>query len=82
MSGLGAFAAVGAAVLCLAFSPKVNSETFTPKFAVLLLFAAVGLVPLARLVLCAFTAALAGASCGCVSCRGARLRPACPRHRT
>ena len=51
MSGLGAFAAVGAAVLCLAFSPKVNSETFTPKFAVLLLFAAVGLVPLARLVL-------------------------------
>jgi hypothetical protein len=44
------FAAVGAAALCLAFSPSVNSSTFTPKFAVLLLFAAVGLVPLARLV--------------------------------
>ena len=43
------FAALGAAVLCLAFSPKVNSETFTPKFAVVLLFAAVGIVPLARL---------------------------------
>ena len=28
----------------------MNSETFTPKFAVLLLFAAVGIVPLARLV--------------------------------
>ena len=50
MSGLGAFAAIGAAVLCLAFSPKVSSETFTPKFAVVLLFAAVGIVPLARLV--------------------------------
>jgi hypothetical protein len=50
VSGLGAFAAVAAAVLCLAFSPKVNSVTFTPKFAVLLLFAAVGIVPLARLV--------------------------------
>ena len=50
VSGLGAFAAIGAALLCLAFSPKVNSETFTPKFAVMLLFAAVGLVPLARLV--------------------------------
>ena len=50
VSGLGVFATVGAAVLCLAFSPKVNSVTFTPKFAVLLLFAAVGIVPLARLV--------------------------------
>ncbi len=50
VTGLGVFAAVGAAALCLAFSPKVNSSTFTPKFAVLLLFAAVGLVPLARLV--------------------------------
>jgi hypothetical protein len=50
VSGLGVFAAVGAAALCLAFSPKVNSVTFTPKFAVLLLFAAVGIVPLARLV--------------------------------
>ncbi|MGP8151226.1 MAG: hypothetical protein ACLPXU_11145, partial [Acidimicrobiales bacterium] len=50
VTGLGAFAAVGAAVLCLAFSSKVSSETFTPKFAVLLLFAAVGIVPLARLV--------------------------------
>jgi len=50
VSGLGVFAGVGATVLCLAFSPKVNSSTFTPKFAVLLLFAAVGLVPLARLV--------------------------------
>jgi hypothetical protein len=49
-SGLGVFAALGAAALCLAFSPKVNSVTFTPKFAVLLLFAAVGVVPLARLV--------------------------------
>jgi hypothetical protein len=49
-SGLGVFAAVGAAALCLAFSPKVNSVTFTPKVAVLLLFAAVGIVPLARLV--------------------------------
>jgi hypothetical protein len=50
VSGLGAFASVGAALLCLAFSPQVNSDTFTPKFAILLLFAAVGLVPLARLV--------------------------------
>ena len=50
MTYLGLFAAVGAAALCLAFSPKVNSVTFTPKFAVLLLFAAVGIVPLARLV--------------------------------
>jgi hypothetical protein len=51
VSGLGVFAAVGAAALCLAFSPKVNSVTFTPKFAVLLLFAAVGIVPMARLVM-------------------------------
>ncbi len=50
MSGLGVFAAVGAVALCFAFSPKVNSVTFTPKFAVVLLFAAVGIVPLARLV--------------------------------
>jgi hypothetical protein len=50
VSGLGVFAAVGAAAICLAFSPKVNSVTFTPKFAVVLLFAAVGIVPLARLV--------------------------------
>ena len=50
VSGLGVFAAVGAAALCLAFSPKVNSVTFTPKFAVLLLFVAVGIVPMARLV--------------------------------
>lgn len=49
VSGLGIFAAIGAAALCLAFSPKVNSSTFTPKFAVMLLFAAVGIVPLARL---------------------------------
>ena len=51
VSYLGVFAAIGAAALCLAFSPKVNSVTFTPKFAVLLLFAAVGIVPLARLVI-------------------------------
>ncbi|MGA2527559.1 MAG: O-antigen ligase family protein [Acidimicrobiales bacterium] len=50
VTGLGAFAAIGAAVLCLAVSPKVNSGTFTPKFAVLLIFAAVGVVPLVRLV--------------------------------
>ena len=50
VSGLGVFAAVGAAALCLAFSPKVNSVTFTPKVAVLLLFAAVGIAPMARLV--------------------------------
>jgi hypothetical protein len=50
VSGLGVFASVGAATLCLAFSPKVNSVTFTPKYAVLLIFAAVGVVPLARLV--------------------------------
>ena len=50
MSGLGVFAAVGAVALCFAFSPKVTSVTFTPKFAVVLLFAAVGIVPLARLV--------------------------------
>ncbi|MGO9794453.1 MAG: hypothetical protein ACLP8S_34500, partial [Solirubrobacteraceae bacterium] len=50
VSGLGVFAAVGAVALCFAFSPKVNSVTFTPKFAVVLLFAAVGIVPLARLV--------------------------------
>jgi hypothetical protein len=47
---LGVFAAIDAAALCLAFSPKVNSVTFTPKLAVLLLFAAIGIVPLARLV--------------------------------
>jgi len=51
VSYLGVFAAIGAAALCLAFSPKVNSVTFTPKFAVVLLFAAVGIVPLARLVI-------------------------------
>lgn len=51
VSYLGVFAAIGAAALCLGFSPKVNSVTFTPKFAVLLLFAAVGVVPLARLVM-------------------------------
>src|ERR1035441_2454972 len=50
VSGLGAFASFGVAALCLAFSPKVSSGTFTPKFAVLLLFAAVGVVPLFRLV--------------------------------
>jgi hypothetical protein len=50
VSGLGVFAAVGAAAICLAISPKVNSVTFTPKFAVVFLFAAVGIVPLARLV--------------------------------
>ena len=50
-SYLGVFAAIAAAALCLAFSPKVGSVTFTPKFAVLLLFAAVGIVPLARLVM-------------------------------
>jgi hypothetical protein len=50
VSGLGAFAAIGAALLCLACSTKVSSDTFTPKVAVLLLFAAVGIVPLARLV--------------------------------
>jgi hypothetical protein len=41
---------MGAAALCLAFSPQLSSDTFTPKFAVLLLFGAVGIVPLARLV--------------------------------
>jgi len=51
VSGLGMFAAIGAAALCFAFSPKVNSVTFTPKFAIVLLFAAVGIVPLARLVM-------------------------------
>ena len=50
VSYLGAFAAFGAAALCFAFSTKVNSVTFTPKFAVLLLFAAVGVVPMARLL--------------------------------
>lgn len=50
VSCLGAFAAFGAAVLCLAFSPQVSSDTFTPKFAILLLFAAAGVVPLASLV--------------------------------
>ena len=62
VSGLGVFAAIGAAALCLAFSPKVNSATFTPKFAVLLLFAAVGIVPLARLVRSPSPGALAGES--------------------
>ena len=51
VSGVGAFAAIGAAALCLAFSSKLNSETLTPKFAILLLFAAVGIVPLFRLAL-------------------------------
>jgi len=51
VSGLGAFAAIDAALLCLAFSPQVGSETFTPKFAVMLLLAAIGIVPLARLVM-------------------------------
>jgi len=50
VSYLGVFAAIGVAALCLAVSPEVNSVTFTPKVAVLLLFAAVGIVPLARLV--------------------------------
>jgi hypothetical protein len=50
VTALGVFSAIGAAALCLAFSPKVNSVTFTPKLAVLLLFAGVGIVPLARLV--------------------------------
>jgi hypothetical protein len=50
VSYLGVFAAVGAAALCVAFSPKESSVTFVPKFVVLLLFAAVGIVPLARLV--------------------------------
>jgi hypothetical protein len=50
VSALGAFASMGAAALCLAFSPQVGSDTFTPKLAIILLFGAVGIVPLARLV--------------------------------
>lgn len=50
VSGPGAFAVFGAVLIIIAISPHVNSQTFTPKFAVLLLFAAVGIVPLARLL--------------------------------
>jgi O-antigen ligase len=50
VTALGVFAAIATLVLCLAYSSSVSSQTFTPKFAVLLLFAAVGIVPFARLV--------------------------------
>ena len=40
VSALGAFASMGAAALCLAFSPQVGSDTFTPKLAIILLFGA------------------------------------------
>ena len=49
-SAWGLFAAVAAAALALAISPAVASHTFTPKYAVLLLIAAVGLVPFLRSV--------------------------------
>lgn len=47
---LGVFASIAAALLALAASTKVSSVAFVPKFAIALLFAAVGLVPMARLV--------------------------------
>ena len=49
-SPLGVFAGIGAAGLCLAASTKTNGVTFTPKYAVVLLFAAVGIVPIVRLL--------------------------------
>ncbi len=42
------FAGAAAAALTLAISPAVASHTFTPKYAVLLLVAAVGVVPLLK----------------------------------
>jgi tetratricopeptide (TPR) repeat protein len=44
------FAAIAAVALCVAFSPKLGSVTFVPKAAILLLFAAAGVVPLVRMV--------------------------------
>lgn len=47
---MGLWGAVGAALLGLAASSKLASLTFVPKYAVVMLFAAFGLVPLARLL--------------------------------
>lgn len=47
--GYAVAAAATAALLPTAFSPTVSSYTFTPKVCVLLVVAAVGIVPLARL---------------------------------
>ncbi|MHB1987444.1 MAG: O-antigen ligase family protein [Acidimicrobiales bacterium] len=41
----GMFSGVAAAALTVAISPAVASKTFTPKYAILLLVAAVGIVP-------------------------------------
>ncbi|MHB8458280.1 MAG: O-antigen ligase family protein, partial [Acidimicrobiales bacterium] len=44
----GIFAGLSAAALTIAISPLVASKTFTPKYAVLLIGAAVGVVPFAQ----------------------------------
>lgn len=49
VTGYAVAAAAAAALLPTAFSPSVSSYTFTPKLCVLLVVAAVGVVPLARL---------------------------------
>jgi tetratricopeptide (TPR) repeat protein len=48
---LGVAAAGAGAFLPLVYSPIAASETFTPKYALLVLLAAVGLVPLCRLAI-------------------------------
>ena len=42
-------AALGAFLLCVAFSPDVSSVTFTPKYLAMLLFAGAGVLPIMRL---------------------------------
>lgn len=49
VSGYGIFAGIMAAILPIAISPSVASIEFSLKFALMLLFAGVGLVPLLRL---------------------------------
>lgn len=44
----GKFAGIAVAALMVAISPDVASKTFTPKYAVMLLIGAVGVVPLMR----------------------------------
>lgn len=48
-SALGLFAALAAAALPVVADPQVGSDTFTPKYFVMLIIAAVGVVPLYRL---------------------------------
>lgn len=48
-SPLGLFAAIAAAALTIAADPQTPSTTFSPKYAVMLLIAGVGIVPLIQL---------------------------------